>query len=87
MKPGDLKPGDLLRVKTSLEYLYAGEEVPWDEDGYLVPGNISVPYGTIATVLGVVRKPKGDFKGIVYCKILTPGGVGWVWNHYVDEVG
>lgn len=82
-----MKPGDLLRVKTFLDYLYGGEEVPWDEDGILVPGNISVPYGTIATVLGVVRKPNGDPRENEYYKILTPGGVGWVWNHYVDEIG
>lgn len=78
-----MKPGDLLRVKISLDYLYTGEEDPWDEDGYLVPGNISVSHGTIVTVLNVVR----NLGGIVYYKILTPGGVGWVWNYYVEEVG
>ena len=45
--------GDLIRMRIDLGYLYEGEEVPWDEEGYLLPGNISVPYGTIATVLGV----------------------------------
>lgn len=80
-----MKPGDLLRVKISLDYLYGGEEVPWDKDGFFVPGNISVPYGTIVTVLGVVRKPKGAFKDVYY-KILTHGGVGWVRNYYVEDV-
>ena len=82
-----MKPGDLLRVITSLDYLYEGEEVPWDEEGDLLPGNISVPYGTIATVLGVGWKPNGDPRDNLYYKILTPGGVGWVWYYYVDEVG
>ena len=82
-----MKPGDLIRMRIDLGYLYEGEEVPWDEEGDLLRGKISVPYGTIATVLGVVRKPNGDPRENEYYKILAPGGVGWVWNHYVDEVG
>ena len=79
--------GDLIRMRIDLGYLYEGEEVPWDEGGDLLPGNISVPYGTIGTVLKVVRKLNGDPRDNSYYKILTPGGVGWVWYYYVDEVG
>jgi len=86
-----VKPGDLIRMRIDLGYLYEGEEVPWDEEGDLLPGRISVPYGTICTVLNVVRKPmrkpNGDPRDNLYYKILAPGGVGWVWYNYVSEVG
>ena len=82
-----MKPGDLIRMRIDLGYLYEGEEVPWDEEGDLLRGKISVPYGTIGTVLKVVRKPNGDPRENLYYKILTLGGVGWVWCNYVSEVG
>lgn len=81
-----MKIGDLLRIITPLPYTYEGDEVPWDKDGYLVPGKISIPCGTIVTVLGVARKSKCDIRENTYYKILTPGGVGWVWGNYVSVV-
>ena len=81
-----MKPGDLLKMRIDLAYTYGGDEVPWDEEGNLIRGNISIPHGTIVTVLKVVSKFNGDPRENSYYKILAPGGVGWVWCNYVSEV-
>ena len=51
-----MKPGDLLKMRIDLAYTYGGDEVPWDEEGNLIRGNIFIPYGTIVTVLKVVSE-------------------------------
>ncbi len=82
-----MKPGDLLIMRIDLAYMYEGEDVPWDKDGFLVPGKIPVPSGTIVVVVNEARKLNGDPRENVYYKILTPSGVGWVWCNYVKDAG
>lgn len=78
-----MKPGDLVRVQGDIpHFLYGGDEKPWDERGFLIPTDI--PFGFPHVGLVLKEKASGPWVKLSYVKLLTPNGIGWIFEKYLE---
>ena len=80
-----MKRGDLVVVQGgnigTTYWLYGGDEQCWDDRNSLIPTDI--PFGF--NDCGLVLKKKRKYTQ--FCvKILTPRGIGWVFENWIKVV-
>ena len=86
-----MKPGTLIKIING-EYgetvwLYGGDDVPWDERGNFIPTDIPFGFRDIGLVISQVDDSVVKNSELVYLKVITPSGIGWVNERKVEEVG
>jgi hypothetical protein len=80
-----MKRGDLVVVQGgnigTTHWLYGGDEQCWDDRNSLIPTDI--PFGF--SDCGLVLKKKKMYTQS-YVKILTPRGIGWVFENWIKVI-
>lgn len=80
-----MKPGDLVQTvggnRGTTHWLYGGDEQCWDDRNSLLPADIPFGFGDV----GLILKKKKRYTQ-TYVKILTPRGIGWVFENWIEVV-
>lgn len=85
-----LNPGDLVKLNRSFSevsryWLYAGENECWDARGVLIPSSIAFERRDTGIVL-MMKKLMPSKHAKHYVKLLTPGGIGWIFETYLEKI-
>lgn len=85
-----MKPGDLVALMYSGEdfscWLFSGEDKCWDDQGVLIPGNVPFDLGEVGVVLKMKWASPLNNQDC-YVKLMTPRGVGWLYEDYLEVIG
>lgn len=87
-----MKPGDIVKIndggnpcRGTTRFLYGGDEKCWDEHNSLIPTDIPFGFSDVGVVLRKRKMVPGKYAQS-YVKILTPRGIGWVFEHWLEVV-
>lgn len=79
-----MNPGDLVTTQAPY-WLYGGTDKCWDENNNLIPTNIPFGPGDIGLILSKRKMFHGRYTQH-YFRILTPHGIGWVFERYLEAI-
>jgi hypothetical protein len=65
-------------------WLYGGDDAPWDDEGRMIPSDVSFGSGETGLVLASVEDPR--LGGERLCRVYTPKGTGWIRESYIEVV-
>ena len=87
-----MKRGDIVKIndggnpcRGTTHWLYGGDEKCWDDRNSLIPTDIPFGFGDIGLVLKKKKMVPGNYTQS-YVKILTPRGIGWVFENWIMVV-